>query len=425
MTAIRNNEIVGYVLLAALIGAAASFAGNLFVHGEVLFVWASEVLRPVFAATSLDGVDLFPGLALLFGAAVILQIRQRFGVTDWSGPAESMFALQYRAGPPLNTRIGTGSVLAAFVACGCGAPVGQYGPVIHLGATISQALRNRIRRPLRPDIMLACGMSAAITGAFNAPLAAMAFVFEVMLRRYKLSVIAAAAIATASAYWVDRATFDHSVFLPLTIDQPNIQDGIIAAAIAPLCALVAWFYIRSLQGVQRWTRDLAVGPGVKLGLCALICALLGGSAPELLGLGRQPLHDMLSGSLGIGLLVVLLFGKILLTSACIASGFYGGIVATALIIGATAGALLAKGLMLMGIADWTPLLLLNAMAGVTAAVIGAPVTVTLLVIELTGSGVNGLFVIATAYTSSWLTRVYLTPSYYQGQLDEILQSSRA
>ena len=413
------------MLLAVLVGAAASVAGNLFVQGEILFIWARELLRPLLAATSLDGVDLFPGLALLFGAALILQIRQRFGVTDWSGPAESMFALQYRAGPSLNTRIGTGSVLAAFVACGCGAPVGQYGPVIHLGATISQALRNRIRRPLRPDIMLACGMSAAITGAFNAPLASMAFVFEVMLRRYKLSVIAAVAIATASAYWVDHAMFDQSVFLPLTIDQPNIKDGVIAAAIAPLCALVAWFYICSLQGAQRWTRDLAVGPGLKLGLCALICALLGGFAPELLGLGRQPLQDMLSGSLGIGLLVVLLFGKVLLTSACIASGFYGGIVATALIIGATAGALLAKGLMIMGGGDWTPLLLLNAMAGVTAAVIGAPVTATLLVIELTGSGVNGLFVVATAYTSTWLTRAYLTPSYYQGQLDEILKSSRA
>ena len=81
--------------------------------------------------------------------------------------------------------------------------------------------------------------------------------------------------------------------------------------------------------------------------------------------------------------------------------------------------------MLIGIADWTPLLLLNAMAGVAAAVIGAPVTVTLLVIELTGSGVNGLLVVVTAYTSTWLTRTYLSPSYYQGQLDEILQSSRS
>jgi len=417
-------KVVGYSLLAALIGVAASVAANLFVLGEVLFVRASELLRPAFAATSLNNLDLFPGLALIFGAGLILQVRHRFGVTNWSGPAESMFALQYRAGPPLDTRIGTGSVLAAFVACSCGAPVGQYGPVIHLGATISQAVEERIRTPLRPDIMLGCGMSAAITGAFNAPLAAMAFVFEVMLRRYKLSVISAVAIATASAYSVDQAIFDHSIFLPLKIEQRNIEDGIIAAAIAPLCALVAWFYMRSLQGAQCWARQLTVGPGFKLGFCALFCALLGSLAPELLGLGRQPLQDMLTGSLGIGPLVVLLFGKILLTSVCIASGFYGGIVATALIIGATTGALLAKGLMLMGVADWTPLLLLNAMAGVTAAVIGAPLTLTLLIIELTGSGINGLFVIATAYTSTWLTRIYLTPSYYQTQLNEIVESSR-
>ena len=245
MTVSRTNDIVGYALLAISIGAAASIAGNLFVQGEVLFVWARELLQPAFAAASLNGTVLLQALALLFGAALILQIRKRFGVTDWSGPAESMFALQYRAGPPLDTRIGTGSVLAAFVACGCGAPVGQYGPVIHLGATISQALRNRIRMPLRPDIVLACGMSAAITGAFNAPLAAMAFVFEVMLRRFKVSVIAAVAVATASAYSVDHALFDQSVFLPLTIDEPNIQHWGIAFTIAPLCALVAWFYICS------------------------------------------------------------------------------------------------------------------------------------------------------------------------------------
>ena len=61
------------------------------------------------------------------------------------------------------------------------------------------------------------------------------------------------------------------------------------------------------------------------------------------------------------------------------------------------------------------------MAGVAAAVIGAPMTVTLLVVELTGSGVNGVLVIATAYISTWLTRRYLTPSYYQTQLNEIVK----
>jgi CIC family chloride channel protein len=113
-----------------------------------------------------------------------------------------------------------------------------------------------------------------------------------------------------------------------------------------------------------------------------------------------------------------------LTSVCIASGFYGGIAAPALFIGAAAGALVAKALFILGFGDWTPLLLLNALAGVTAAVIGAPLTLTLLVIELTGAGINGALVVVTAYASTWLTRTYLTPSYYQSQLNEILVSAK-
>ena len=143
--------------------------------------------------------------------------------------------------------------------------------------------------------------------------------------------------------------------------------------------------------------------------------------PELLGVGQQPLQQALTGSFSLTLLCILLFGKIALTSLCIASGFYGGIFAPALFVGAIAGVLFAKVLLLFGAGDWTGLLLLNAMAGVAAAVIGAPMTVTLLVVELTGSGVNGVLVIATAYISTWLTRRYLTPSYYQTQLNEIVR----
>ena len=420
----QTREICLYALLAVLIGTAASVAANLFVQGGAIFIWLSEILRSVVSAASFDYAPLVQALCLFIGALLIYQIRRRFGVTKWSGPAESMFALQYRAGPPLNTRIGAGSVFAAFVACGCGAPVGQYGPVIHLGATLSQALRNRIRRPLRPDIMLACGISGGITGAFNAPFAAAAFVFEVMLRRYSAPVFGAVVLAAGSAYVVNEALFDHRLFLALAISQPTLEAGILASLIAPLCALIAWFYIRSLHTMQEWSSKSTLSPGVKIAACALACALIGGLVPELLGLGGQAIQDMLSGSFSVNLLVVLLVGKVLLTSVCIASGFYGGIAAPALFIGAAAGALVAKALFIFGFGDWTPLLLLNALAGVTAAVIGAPLTLTLLVIELTGAGINGALVVATAYASTWLTRTYLTPSYYQTQLNEILASAK-
>ena len=267
----QTREIFLYALLAVLIGTAASVAANLFVQGGAIFIWLSEILRSVVSAASFDYAPLVKALCLSIGALLIYQIRRRFGVTKWSGPAESMFALQYRAGPPLNTRIGAGSVFAAFVACGCGAPVGQYGPVIHLGATLSQALRNRIRRPLRPDIMLACGISGGITGAFNAPFAAAAFVFEVMLRRYSAPVFGAVVLAAGSAYVVHEALFDHRLFLALAISQPTLEAGILASLIAPLCALIAWCYIRSLHTMQAWSSKSTLSPGVKIAACALAC----------------------------------------------------------------------------------------------------------------------------------------------------------
>lgn len=424
MTVSQIKEATLYLVLAIGVGAVASVAANLFIQGEVILRLIGNFFARVASPQLVENATWMQGIALFIGAALILQIRRVFGVTHWSGPAESMFALQFRAGPPLNTRIGTGSVLAAFVACGCGAPVGQYGPVIHLGATVSQILRERIPTPLRPDIMLSCGISGAITGAFNAPLAATVFVFEVMLNRYIAPVFAAVALATISAYVVNQAFFDQHLFLPLTIHQPTLMAGVLAALVTPLCALVAWLYIRSLHQVQHWASKSTFGPGIKIASCALICALIGSLAPELLGLGRQTMQDMLLGTFDLHVLVVLLIGKILLTSMCIALGFYGGIVTPALFVGAASGALLAKILFLLGLGDWTPLLLLNALAGVTAAVIGAPLTITLLVIELTGSGINGALVVVTAYASTWLTRRYLTPSYYRTQLSQIISSSK-
>jgi CIC family chloride channel protein len=416
------KEATRYLVLAIGVGATTSAMANLFIQGEAIFGLISNFFASVASPQLVEKTYWIQGVALFIGAALILQIRRVFGVTYWSGPAESMFALQFREGPPLNTRIGTGSVLAAFVACGCGAPVGQYGPVIHLGATISQSLRERIRTTLRPDIMLCCGISGAITGAFNAPLASTVFVFEVMLRRFTSPIFAAVVVATTSAYVVNQTFFDHGLFLPLTIHQPTLLTGISVALVAPLCGLVAWFYIRSLQKLQDWNNKLAYSPTVIITACALACALIGGMVPELLGLGRQTMQNMLLGSFDLHLLVVLLVGKVLLTSMCIASGFYGGIVAPALFVGAATGALLAKILFLFGLGDWTPLLLMNAMAGVTAAVIGAPLTLTLLVIELTGAGINGALVVVTAYASTWLTRRYLASSYYQAQLNQILSS---
>ena len=414
-----------YLALAILVGAASAVAANIFVLGPAIFSALADAIRPLLIANSLQHPGWQQSMLLCFAGVLILSARRAFGVTAWSGPAESMFALQYRRGPALDVKIGAGSVLAAFIACGCGAPVGQYGPAIHLGATVSQGLRNTFKRKLRPDIMLTCGISAAITGAFNAPLAGMVFAFEVMLRQRKLSVFLCVAAAVAVAYALNLTLFQHRIFLPVSITEVGFVDAALATLTAPLCAALAALYIKSLLQMQRWGQRLPISLGIKLIVCAMVCAGAGAVVPELLGVGQTPLQHALTGAFSVTLLCILLFGKIALTSLCIASGFYGGIFAPALFIGAIAGVLLAQVLSLLGAGDWTGLLLLNVMAGVAAAVIGAPVTVTLLVMELTGSSFNGLLVVATAYASTWLTRRYFTASYYQLQLNDIVSMASA
>ena len=59
-------------------------------------------------------------------------------------------------------------------------------------------------------------------GGVQCAIGATVFVFEVMLRRCKLPVLAAVAIATASAYLVNQAFFDHQFF---AVDCPSTAYG--------------------------------------------------------------------------------------------------------------------------------------------------------------------------------------------------------
>ena len=61
-------------------------------------------------------------------------VRRVLGITAWSGPADSIYAVQ-QSRESLDVRVGMGSTIAAFVAASGGGSVGQYGPLVHFGAT--------------------------------------------------------------------------------------------------------------------------------------------------------------------------------------------------------------------------------------------------------------------------------------------------
>ena len=84
-------------------------------------------------------------------------------------------------------------------------------------------------------------------------------------------------------------------------------------------------------------------------------------------------------------LLLLLVGKLLLTSICIGFGFFGGTYSPALFLGAIVGALVFQLPFTNLNPDLLAILAVCGMAAVSSSVIGAPITSIILVLELTSS----------------------------------------
>ncbi len=80
------------------------------------------------------------------------------------------------------TKQGIGSTLAALIVASGGGSVGQYGPLVHLGSTIALTFRERFK--IGSDTLIGCGVAAAISAGFGAPIAGVLFSHEAILRHF-------------------------------------------------------------------------------------------------------------------------------------------------------------------------------------------------------------------------------------------------
>ena len=108
--------------------------------------------------------------------------------------------------------------------------------------------------------------------------------------------------------------------------------------------------------------------------------------PHILGSGHPAMALVLHGGLPLGLLAAVLAGKIVASALSIGTGFRGGLFSTSLFLGAVTGALAGRVGVSFGFL--TPgdvaMMSLMGMASFSAAVVGAPMTMALLAVEVTG-----------------------------------------
>src|SRR6056300_43565 len=191
--------LIGLILTGLGFGVLMAFITNGFVMG----VGAIASQRDQWDIMTLDvsgmQLSLTPLIAMLIAAVGIIFIRRMFSITRWHGPADSIYAA-HRTDNELDIKAGLGSTLAAFVSASGGASVGQYGPLVHFGATIGALLKKTLPFKFNSDLYIGAGVAASISAGFGAPVAGLLFAHEVILRHYSHKSLLAIATAAGVAY---------------------------------------------------------------------------------------------------------------------------------------------------------------------------------------------------------------------------------
>lgn len=285
----------------------------------------------------------------------------------------------------LSVRDGILNTLAAIIGMGAGASVGIYGPLSTMGATLGSSIGRLARTD--PTLGIGCGVAAAISTAFNAPIAAVVFVHEVILRHYSLRAFAPITVASSTGFFVSNYLLDRPPVFRVFAERSFFAPEFLAFVfIGIVGALIATVFMRSIlfasrvaesTGLPVWARPAVAGLGV---------GLVAQWVPEVMGVGMHLVETTIFGeAFTVSNLLIILLAKILVTALCLGFGFVGGVFSPALVIGVLSGALMGQlCLLLFGeLSSGLAVYAICGMMAVTSPVIGAPLTAILIVFELT------------------------------------------
>ena len=410
-------ELISAVICGLVIGLIMATTANAFVEAAALANEYRATLPWLKFSVGENIYSFSSVLSLLLAATLITLLRKWLNIAHWAGPADSIYAA-HSENAASETKKGLGSTLAAFIVISGGGSVGQYGPLVQFGSTIGLFIKKYFSLKMTPDIFIGCGVAAAISAGFNAPLAGVIFAHEAILRHFSLRAIAPIFIASISASAFDEYFFGTTQNLfDLSQNIPPLNDVLpMFIALGPIFAIIAVIFMYSLRTAsmfaERATRYRPLLPFI----AALICGAVGVIFPEILGLGIEPINELIAGNFSYGKVGFLLIAKISMTALCIGFGLFGGVFSPALFIGVATGSLAAAALSLFGYVGAEQIIIVSGMAAVGASVIGAPLTSVLIVLELTGSYDYAVAAMVAVIISTLVTYRIFGLSFFDRQL---------
>lgn len=311
------------------------------------------------------------------------------------------------------------SALISASSLGVGASGGREGPMVHLGGALAAFATRRLGYgPQIGRVLLGCGVASAVSASFNAPLAGLLFAHEVVLGHYALRAIAPITIASAAGATVARIHLgDTPAFTLPEMALGSYWEAPAFVLVGLLAAFLAVAFMRAVAAAERATAALPLPLWARPAFGGFIVGLIALGFPQVLGVGYGTTAETLHGEFGLAMLLALIGAKLAATAVTLACRFGGGVFSPSVLLGALMGA--AFGVVLAALAPGTSgtgFYALVGMGSVSAAVLGAPISTTLIVFELTRDYAITFALLISASIATVVTQSTFGASFFQLQL---------
>lgn len=323
-------------------------------------------------------------------------------------------------------KAGIASALASLITLSTGGSSGREGPVVHMAALISSWFSERIHADgITGRDLLGCAVAAAVSASFNAPIAGTLFAMEVILRHFAVHALAPIVIAAAAGTVVNRLEFGNVTEFVLPVG--NVLEFYVELPAFLLLGLLCGFVASIVMQSIFWADDVGNRVQARFRIPryvrpAIAGAMLGAIAiwyPHIIGVGYETTSAALTGGLLLHEAIIFAVLKSVALAITMAGRMGGGVFSPSLMLGALTG--LAFGLIATpifpAVSGSETLYALAGMGAVAAAVLGAPISTTLIVFELTGDWQTGLAVMVAVSTSTALSSRLVDRSFFLTQLE--------
>jgi CIC family chloride channel protein len=386
----RRTSLARYVLAVLGVGALGggfAIAFRAALHGALQLLFHRPDILSAFQALPTAWRIIVPAIGgLIAGLLGMIAARRAGG----HGVAEIMEAVALGRGQP-SIPMALLKGMGSFTAIVSGGSVGREGPIVQFGSGTGALLGHRLElTPVQIRALVAAGTAAGFAAAYDAPVAAVLFVLEIVTGLLALEVLLPVLVATGVSTYLTRLALGETPMYGLRAFRvASAAELALYAVVGVLAGLVGPAFMSALDRGERLARRATLPRPILGALGGLLVGLLASRLPEICGNGSEAITQILDGRVVLHMLAVLLVAKLLATVTSVSSGSPGGVFTPSLFLGAALGgvvgavgrAILPSGLELGPVPGGYALV---GMACLAASTTHAPLMATALVFEFTG-----------------------------------------